>query len=59
MMDFGSGYYFSEPRDARGIDLVANGRDRLARPENQHLYADGLTSETHGNTILNTSKVST
>ena len=60
MNDFGAGYYFSEPKDARGVDLEREGRDRMAKPENQHLFADGLASDSRGNTFtqINNSKAS-
>ena len=53
MNDFGAGVYFAEPHDARGADLVREGRDRFARPENQKFFEEiskTVEAETKTNT---------
>ena len=55
--------YFAEPRDARGADLEAQGRDRFAGLATQDASADGgaaaaMDADTKANTALNASRSS-
>lgn len=55
--------YFAEPRDARGADLEAQGRDRFAGLATQDASADGgaaaaVDADTKANTALNASRSS-